>query len=363
MSFEPINSLMLKAVEDGVFPGGELIFSKTGRILFNEVYGCSNLFTGRPVTYNTIFDLASLTKPLATTMAVFSLVQNGRIGLDQTLGEIIDQFQKTPKADIQVRHLLYHNSGIPAYQPYFVEISQIDQSQRRSKLKNLLIQEPLESSIGAKTLYSDIGFMILEWIIEKVSGLPLDHYLYKEIYRPLEVHNLFYLRTDTPRPAIEFAATEVCPWRGRLIAGEVHDENAFVMGGVAGHAGLFGNAESVHQLLFFLMEIYSGEKRHLLFPQNLLRLFLKPQGSFGRALGFDVPSETASSSGNLFKKEKTVGHLGFTGTSFWMDLHQSIIIVLLTNRIHPSRDNELIKIFRPMLHDEIMRQIITSSCP
>jgi serine-type D-Ala-D-Ala carboxypeptidase len=228
-------------------------------------------------------------------------------------------------------------------------------------LRSLLIQEPLISEIGTTTIYSDIGFMILEWLVEYVSGLLLDQYIYQEVYRPLEIHNLFYLKPGTPTSEMNFAATEVCPWRGRLIQGEVHDENAFVIGGVAGHAGLFGTAESLHHLLSFLMEIYRGDKRHLLFPQDLLRLFLKSRGHSGRALGFDTPSETASSSGNLFKKDETVGHLGFTGTSFWMDLHQTIIIVLLTNRINPTRENESIKIFRPILHDAIMHQIITPS--
>lgn len=361
MSFESINTLVLKALEEGVFPGGALIFSKAGRILFNEIYGYSNIFTRHPVTHNTIFDLASLTKPLATTLAVFSLVRQGRIGLDQTLGDIIEQFQETPKADIQIRHLLSHNSGLPAYQPYYLKIGPTDSSERNSMLKSLLIQECLESVIGTKTIYSDIGFMVLEWVIECVSGLSLDRYLYQEVYRPLNVHNLFFLKNGSPLPEIDIAATEICPWRGRLIQGEVHDENAYVMGGVAGHAGLFGTAESVHHLLSFLVEIYKGERHHWLFPQDLLRLFLMPSGNSGRALGFDIPSETASSSGQFFNKSVTVGHLGFTGTSFWMDLHQSIIIVLLTNRIHPTRANEGIKTFRPMIHDAIMQKIRTLS--
>jgi serine-type D-Ala-D-Ala carboxypeptidase len=125
MSFDSINTLMLKAVEQGIFPGGSLLFSKSGRVLFNEVYGHTSIFDGSPVTHNTFFDLASLTKPLATTLAIYSLIQRGKIRLDQTLGEIFDQFKSTPKADIQIRNLLYHNSGLPPYQPYYLEISQI----------------------------------------------------------------------------------------------------------------------------------------------------------------------------------------------------------------------------------------------
>jgi serine-type D-Ala-D-Ala carboxypeptidase len=359
MSFESINTLMLKAIEDGIFPGGALVFSKAGRMLFNEVYGCSNIFTKRPVTRNTFFDLASLTKPLATTLAIFSLVQKGKIGLEQTLGKIIGQFQHTPKAEIQIRHLLCHNSGLPAYQPYYFKINEFKFTERKTMLKNLLIQEPLVSEIGSTTLYSDVGFMILEWVVENTAGVCLDQYLDQEVYGPLGIHPLFYLKQDSPILEMDVAATEVCPWRGRLIHGEVHDENAFIMGGVAGHSGLFGTAESVHQLLSFIMEIHSGEKYHTLFPQGLIRLFLTHKDKSGRALGFDTPSATAASCGNLFNKAKTVGHLGFTGTSFWMDLHQSVIVVLLTNRIHPTRTNEGIKIFRPLLHDTIMKTVMT----
>jgi len=360
MPFASIQTLMLQAVEERIFPGAALIFSKAGRILFNEVYGYSDIFTGRTVTHHTLFDLASLTKPLATTLAILSLIQRHRITLEQTVGEIISRFQNTSKSPISIRHLLCHNSGLPAYQPYFMEIRKVRVLDRKNKLRSLLVQEPLSSDIGSTTLYSDIGFMILEWVIETVTGVSLNEYLDRALYRPLEIDNLFYEKTDGGGSQMEFAATEVCPWRKRLLQGEVHDENAFVMGGIAGHAGLFGAIESVHQLLFLLMDIYRGERHHFLLPQALVRLFLTVQEDSGRALGFDTPSETGSSCGDLFTKNKTVGHLGFTGTSFWMDLNRSIIIILLTNRIHPSRQNEKIKQFRPILHNSIMNKLIES---
>jgi CubicO group peptidase (beta-lactamase class C family) len=360
MPFKLIDTHMRQAVGSGIFPGGALIFSKAGKILFHEVYGCSNIFDKRPVTRNSLFDLASLTKPMATTLAVLSLVQQGKITLEQTLGSIIEQFKNTPKADIQIRHLLCHNSGLPSYQPYFMEISHALPREKTLMLQKLLVQEPLISAIGATTEYSDIGFMILKWVIETITDIPLDQYLDQEVYVPLEVTHLFYVKSGSHFATMEFVATEVCPWRGRLIQGEVHDENAFVMGGVAGHAGLFGTAESVHKLLSELMGGFNGEKRHLLFKSDLLRVFLTPPANAQRAIGFDVPSDVGSSCGHLFTNNQTVGHLGFTGVSFWMDLHRSIIIVLLTNRIHPTRDNEMIKTFRPVIHDVIMNAIISS---
>jgi CubicO group peptidase (beta-lactamase class C family) len=358
MSFESIDALMRKATAEGIFPGGALFFSKSGRILFDEVYGYANIFDRRPVTRKTFFDLASLTKPLATAMAVLTLVQQGKITLDQTLGEIIGCFRNTPKDSIRIHHLLCHNSGLPAYQPYFKEIIHAASAEKKRMLQRFLIQEPLIYGIGAKTLYSDIGFMILEWVIETIVDMPIDQYLFQNLFYPLGIADLFYVKKDVSLSEMQFAATEVCPWRGRLIEGEVHDENAFVMGGVAGHAGLFGTAESVHRLLSLLMGVYRGEKRHPMLQQEPVRLFLTPRPDAQRALGFDIPSETDSSCGNWFEKKHTVGHLGFTGTSFWMDLHQSIIIVLLTNRIHPSRANEAIKKFRPMIHDAVMQAII-----
>ncbi|MCU0599187.1 MAG: serine hydrolase [Desulfobacterales bacterium] len=360
MTLESIDALMREAVEKGIFPGGALLFSKAGRVLFNEVYGYSNMFEGRFVAHDTLFDLASLTKPIATAMAVLTLIKQGRIKLEQTLGKTIGQFRNTSKAHIRISHLLCHNSGLPAYQPFFKEIGQVPPQDRKPALRNLLIQEPLASGIGSSTVYSDIGFMILEWVIETIAAAPLDQFLYQSVYDPLEITDLLYMKTGADLPKKEFAATEMCPWRHRLIQGEVHDENAYVMGGVAGHAGLFGTARSVHQLLSLLLAVFTGEKHHPLFQQDLVRLFLTPASDAKRALGFDTPSETGSSCGKLFNKDRTVGHLGFTGTSFWMDLNQAIIIILLTNRIHPTRFNEGIKTFRPMIHDAVMSLIMTS---
>lgn len=361
MDFNKIDLIMSQAVEDGVFPGGALMVSKKGNIVFNGVYGYANIFTKQPITHNTIFDLASLTKPLATTMAAMSLVQEKKIQLEQTIGSIIKEFQNTPKAEIQLRHLLRHNSGLPSYQPYFLKLAHLELRKRKSALKKMLIEEPLTSTIGAKTEYSDIGFMILEWGVEVIAQTTLDDYVSCAVYRPFDLKNLFFINLGNLLPDLEIAATEVCPWRRCLVQGVVHDENAHAMGGIAAHSGLFGSIESVHQLLTQLMSIYNGEIKHSLFKKELVHLFFDRPNNSNRALGFDTPSETDSSCGNLFQKDKTVGHLGFTGTSFWMDLYHSIIIILLTNRVHPSRKNEKIKKFRPILHNAIMNQIITSS--
>lgn len=356
-----VDALMRQAVSENIFPGGRLLVSRAGKILFNEAYGLSNIFTRQEVTQHTVYDLASLTKPLATTLAVMILIQEGKLRLDQPLDETISAFRGTERAGIRIRHLLDHTSGLPDYRPYYIDIRELPFERRKDALREKLISEALVSVIGEQTLYSDIGFMILEWIIESASGKGLAEFAKEKIYDPIGIDNLFFVGRDRVIPDKKFAATEVCPWRRILLNGQVHDDNAFVMGGVAGHAGLFGTAESVHALLVELLNIYHEKPSGQLFQSDLVRVFFSKRNMQGRALGFDVPSPTGSSCGELFCRDATVGHLGFTGTSFWMDLKQNVIVILLTNRVHPSRSNEEIKKFRPLIHNRVMMELIKGS--
>ena len=207
---------------------------------------------------------------------------------------------------------------------------------------------------------------MVDGAIERISDKPLDAYCDENIFAPLGMSQTFFHRHGEPLRKGEYAATERCEWRRRVLYGEVHDENAFVIGGVAGHSGLFGTASSVHRLLCAVMAAYAGNVEKALagthpeqisspvFDPALVRIFLKQRGNSGRALGFDMPSAAGSSSGDLFSRDRTVGHLGFTGTSFWMDLRRSIIVILLTNRIHPSRSNEGIRVFRRWTYSIIL---------
>jgi CubicO group peptidase (beta-lactamase class C family) len=199
--------------------------------------------------------------------------------------------------------------------------------------------------------------MVLCWVVETVSGLRLDHFVMENIYRPLNLNALFFVPVDKTPPKAKFAATERCPWRGIVLEGVVHDDNAYSVGGVDGHAGLFGTAGDVFYLLSELLACYRGDSAANLFDSELTRRFLRRDQHSGRALGFDTPSSANPSCGRFFS-EKTVGHLGFTGTSFWMDLDRNMIVILFTNRVHPSRDNNRIKTFRPKLHDAVMKNFI-----
>ncbi|MDO9263342.1 MAG: serine hydrolase [Desulfosalsimonadaceae bacterium] len=351
-----VHGLMQQAVTENIFPGGVLMVSRAGRILFHEAYGQANIYTGRKISLNTVFDLASLTKPLASALAVMMLIQENRLDADQTLGFILPGFKTTPKAKIRIRHLLNHTSGLPDYRPYYQSLRLLPYPFRKHALREYLTREPLVSSIGEKTRYSDIGFMVLEWVVELVSGSRLDRYVQKNIYEPLAITDLFFVDLEQPIPDKSYAATEACPWRRLVLNGMVHDDNAYTMGGISGHAGLFGTSRAVHQLLTELLNSYTGMVSPV-FQGSLVKLFLKPGSDSERALGFDVPSQENSSSGDLFEKAATVGHLGFTGTSFWMDINRAIVVILLTNRVHTSRMNEQIKAFRPRLHNAVMKCI------
>ena len=178
----------------------------------------------------------------------------------------------------------------------------------------------------------------------------------EEIYAPLGVPSLFFIDPIGPPPAGTYAATEQCAWRGRLIEAQVHDENAHVLGGIAGHAGLFGTAAGVHRVLSELLSAYHHDMGGRLFDRRTVQQFFQRVPGTHKALGFDMPASVTPSCGRFFPPT-SIGHLGFTGTSFWVHLEQSLDVILLTNRIHPTRANIAIRGFRPLIHDAVMEAI------
>lgn len=348
-----VDHLMKQAVIAGIFPGAVLLVSQSDSVVFSKAYGYTDGSSQFPITPDTLFDLASLTKPLATTLVVMKLIGENRLDLNDSLGSILPQFRNTGKDSILIRHLLCHNSGLPDYQPYYLELSEFPLESRTTILRSYLLELPLVHPIGEHAIYSDLGFMILRWVVETVSQKRLDHLVTEDIYHPLGVSDLFYVDQRSPSSDRRYAVTEKCPWRKKTLEGEVHDENAWILGGVEGHAGLFGTAVDVNRLLWKMLTVYYGGEPILFLNQELLRLFFSRQTDSDRAIGFDTPSPTDSSCGHLFS-EHTIGHLGFTGTSFWVDLDRSVSVILLTNRVHPTRENIKIRSFRPLLHDAVM---------
>jgi len=370
MDFQPVESAFQDAVAQGVFPGAVVLVSKDGEIVFEQAFGSRSLIPEKtPLKPNTIFDLASLTKPLATTVAIMILVREKKIRLDDQITRFIPMFGVFGKSSATFRQMLNHSSGLPAWKPFHEEIVKMEKAGRinfvASRAAKSFVYEQIHrekplSAPGAQGLYSDLGFMILGESVEVVSSATLERFCQDRIFKPLGLRStafvdLSQLRTRRLQPVEEMIApTENCPWRKRILCGEVHDDNAYAMGGVAGHAGLFSSARDIHALLACLNRCLHGKDDFL--PKALLEEFLAKDEKVPNstcALGWDTPSPDKSASGANFSP-RSVGHLGFTGTSIWWDIEKNCHIILLSNRVHPTRKNEKIKDFRPHVHDLIM---------
>lgn len=375
---DPIAAAMQSAVEAGVFPGAVLLVRLRGRVMCHHAVGlAARSPDARPASPDTIYDLASLTKPLAAATAILSLIQDGRLSLSTPVHEILDEFKGAPVGAATVFHLLNHSAGLPAWRPYYELIAARDRvapsflgsAQAQRMLLDLVREEALISPIGSRSVYSDLGFMLLGSVVERCAGRPLDVYCRKELYDRIGAEPLFFIRPSPslrPSPPCQggeeqvrgglVAPTEDDAWRGRLIHGEVHDENAYAIGGVAGHAGLFGTAAAVAAVTGCWLESYLG-KPSLLRTDLVQRFVTRQAQTLGSSwgLGWDTPSPP-SSSGRHFSG-RAFGHLGFTGTSIWVDPVPELEVILLSNRVHPTRQNNAIREFRPKIHELIYEEL------
>jgi serine-type D-Ala-D-Ala carboxypeptidase len=356
-----IREILEKGKREEVYPGAVLLVAQKGQVLIHEEIGHLSLVPEAvPMKRDTIFDLASLTKPLATTLAIMKLVDEGRIDLDQTLESLLTCDFPKDKRTLTPRLLLCHCSGFADWRPFYLELQRLEIDKRKESLRERLLNMPLVYRAGDETLYSDLGFMFLEWVIEERAGMPLPMYLGQHFYGPLLMKNTFFSGI-VPHGGFtedQFAATEDCPWRKKTVLGYVHDENAYALGGYSGHAGLFGSAGDVYVLVNLLREHYREKRGDYLKRETVKEFFTRQDIVKGStwALGWDTPSPQGSSSGKYFSPN-SVGHLGFTGTSVWMDLDKDIIVIFLTNRVHPTRNNEKIRAFRPGIHDLVMEEL------
>jgi CubicO group peptidase (beta-lactamase class C family) len=363
------------AVTEGVFPGAVLLTAMKGRIVFYEAMGHRSMLPEwLSMEKDTIFDLASLTKPFATAMAMMRLVDKGQVELDQPLEDLLSGAFLGDKKDLTPRLLLTHSAGLVDWKPFYERLTDHPLEERKKLLREWVVREPYAYEPGKGSLYSDLGFMLLEWMIEKMVGESLDRFVHHHFYEPLGLKRTFFRPVPPLSPVAgggkngnkdrslvvrDFAATEDCPWRKRVLQGEVHDENAFALGGVSGHAGLFSTAEEVWTLANMLREHYRGEREDF-FRHETVREFFRRQdlveGS-DWALGWDTRALEGSSAGRYFSRD-SVGHTGFTGTSVWMDLVKDVTAIFLTNRVHPTREGpEKMKSFRPKIHDAVMLEL------
>lgn len=360
MNLDLISKSMNSAVSSGVFSGAVLLCAIKDQIVFHQPFGLADKFEKRPIQKNSVFDLASLTKPLATAIAISKLLEDDSKLLDRELGSILIDFSSTDKAQITIDMLLRHTSGLPAYKEYYKQIIKSDRNPK-TFLRQLLVSEPLESEIGMSQGYSDLGFMILSWIIEELSGKSIDVYTYEKIYSPLGIENLFYIPLKNKEKVIGkkqsfIVSTQDCPWRKKVLNAEVDDDNAWAVGGVEGHAGLFGDAFSIYLLCREILNSLTNRPTTLL-NSKIINKMVQRKGNHDMVAGFDTPSRKNSSAGKYFSP-RSIGHLGFTGTSFWIDPETSLIVILLTNRVHPKRDNDKLRKFRPEIHDLIYEHLI-----
>ncbi|MCX5890257.1 MAG: serine hydrolase [Deltaproteobacteria bacterium] len=358
-SFTPLSQLLEDGLHHGVYTAAAAVVGLQGERKWQAAVGRVSRDPEAPaVTAETIFDLASLTKPLATAAALMLLTDADQLTPGATLGELLPgEWLPPDKRPLSVAQLLAHRAGLPAWRPFYQDILAAPPETRAGLLPRLAAAAPLEHAPDTVTLYSDLGFMLLQAVVEAVSGLPLDRFCRDRIYRPLGLNTLGFNPLRQPEGnRLSYAATENGLIPGRNIFGEVHDENAWAAGGVAGHAGLFGAGPEVFALLAALYRAYQGDPGQPFSPA-VVRHFFTPVVPGARALGFDVPSFDAAqcSAGRLFSPA-SVGHLGFTGASFWLDLKLGQMVVLLTNRVHLGRDDKAkIQAFRPRFHEAASR--------
>ncbi len=357
---DPISRLLREGIQTGVFPGAVLFVRHQGQVRFHQAIGhTSSLPNASPVQIDTIYDLASLTKPLATASSLLLLVQSERVGLTQTLATILEETKDASLGQVTLSDLLSHQSGLPAWRPFYQAFPSdfpADPKSRQQRIDvvlELILKEPIDRTSSSTSVYSDLGYILLGFVVERVTGQSLATFTQDQIFRPLQASALTFGIQDRKKEDVlkNIAPTEEDPWRGHLLHGEVHDENAAALGGVAGHAGLFGTAQAVGQVTKSWLDSYTGKPS--IFQHDVFRQFVKAQPGMSWGLGWDTPSQP-SSSGKWFSPE-SFGHLGFTGTSIWIDPIQELEVIFLSNRVHPTRENQAIKTFRPKLHDAIIQ--------
>ncbi len=337
-------------VREKAFPGGVVAVGHRGELVHLRPFGRQTYDEGAaPVTAETIYDLASLTKVIATTTMAMILLDENRLDLDATVESYLPLFRGAGKEKVTVRQLLTHSSGVDWWAPLYKEAQGQEAFLERIQAMDLAY-EP-----GSDTKYSDLGLMLLGEILERASGQSLDDFAGERVFEPLGMNDTFYRPGKELLPRI--APTEFDEWRGRVVHGEVHDENAFGLGGVAPHAGLFSTAGDLAR--FAEMIVNGGVFEHRrLGSREPVESFTKragvPDSSLG--LGCDTNSAVGSSAGTLFSPD-SFGHTGFTGTSIWIDPERQLFLILLTNRVHPTRDNKLIRKVRPAVADAVVRAL------
>jgi CubicO group peptidase (beta-lactamase class C family) len=334
------------AIADRVTPAAVVEVGTSDELLWTQSFGALTYSASAPpCTLDTIFDLASLTKVIATASLAMRAVESGAIHLDWPVAALVPEWQRDEQQPATIRALLDHSSGLPAHLRLF-EIAGSAAEFRRA-----ICSAPIAYQTGTQSIYSDPGFMLLGFILEAATGRTLDQQ-FKDVVSHVNGPLTF---RPPPNWRDRIAPTEDDPWRGRVVQGEVHDENAAALGGVAAHAGLFGTAAAVGQFARAILSTLKGDT--WLSRRSTLAEFVQKSAVPGssRALGWDTMLPTSSCGTRM--SARAIGHTGFTGTSLWIDPEKDLYVVLLTNRVHPSRAGEGIQPLRRSVHDAVMDSV------
>ena len=342
LPFTGAAGILARAAAGHVFPAAVIEVGSSSQPLWRHAVGALTYEHGAaPAVDDTIFDLASLTKVLSTTALVMRLVERGRLGLDDPVSRHLSSWQGADRESVTLRDLLAHCSGLPAHEPFYRTMS------GRAEIEQAIYATPLEYEPRSRSIYSDLGFMLLGFVLEDITPLDVQF----EALR-VQMQNPEELQFHPPaiwKPRI--APTQYSEWRERLLVGEVDDDNTWALGGAAGHAGLFGTAAAVGTSARHFMQVLSG--RVGAFQTETMRLFVTRRDDVpgsSRALGWDTMLPTSSCGARM--SATAFGHTGFTGTSLWIDPERDVYVVLLTNRVHPKAENgDAIQEVRRAVHD------------
>lgn len=353
-----LENLVNSGITNKYFPGAQLLIGTPDKIILEKNFGKYTYDSdAQAVTSESIFDLASVTKVIATTTAIMQLYDNNRLNINDNVSLYIPEFATQEKGDIKIVNLLLHNSGLKAWIPFYKTCP------TREQALNVLYNTPLDNPVGSKFVYSDLNAVVLGLIVEKVTGMSLDIYCQENIFFPMGMDNTTYL-PDERMKKMALPTENDSYWRKRLLQGEVHDETAAIMGGVSGNAGLFSNAKDLYKFMRVMLsrsKYYNAHSRGLveetLASADVMQLFTKkwetPLYNNTRGLGWDTKPEPTSYKAPCGEKfsDNSFGHTGYTGTSVWADSDKNLIVIFLTNRVYPSRDNNGIREIRPEVHN------------
>ena len=346
---DSISAILQAGVRDSAFPGAVAVVGTSRGAVVTSAVGRLDWGPSPPPSTSTLWDLASLTKVIALTSSMMLLVESRAVDLNAPVQRYLPEFQGRWKEGVTVRHLLTHSSGLPSWRPLYKE------ADGPANAMALAISTPLDTVPGARMVYSDLGVIILGEVVTRVSGQPFEAFVRERVFAPLAMHETMFRPDSSFRERI--APTEVDPWRQRHLRGEVHDENAYALGGVSAHAGLFSSATDLIRIARMYLEAGTLDGRRFVSPTTIDQFTAVQDSSLShRALGWETPNGT-NSAGRLMSK-RAFGHTGFTGTSLWIDREQGVFILLLTNRVNPTREHRGITAVRVAVADATMRAVL-----